>query len=372
MNRFAREGDKLSPFFLFFLFYVGIAGIGALSFQTSLAAHAGYDAWISVIATGATVHVLVWMTYRTLSSEPGERDVADLHRAWFGRLAGAFLNAAVVLYFLYAAYAEWKTYLEVIEVWLFPGMNRFPVVVMVTILIYYAVSGGIRTVAGLSFWGMILAYFLVIPQIFLALQYAHPRNLLPLFDHSAADVLAAAKSMAVHYSGFEVLLFVYPFLKNPADSQRWAHGAVLFGTVLYLILLLTTFMYFSVGQLEHTVWPTLNMTTIIEFPFFQRLEYLAISLWLIKNIAGVSLSLWAAGRAASSVWPIGERRWLLGFLLVMLAFDSWVAGRDRIDRMLALYVEIAFYFLYAYIPLLFVCTLVRSRWLRRSRRANAE
>ena len=52
-----------------------------------------------------------------------------------------------------------------------------------------------------------------------------------------------------------------------------------FSTLIYVVLAIVSFMYYSEGQLNHTIWPTLTMLKIIKVPFIQRFEYIIIFVW---------------------------------------------------------------------------------------------
>ncbi len=39
---------------------------------------------------------------------------------------------------------------------------------------------------------------------------------------------------------------------------RSAHAGIVFSTLIYVVLAIVSFMYYSEGQLNHTIWPTLT------------------------------------------------------------------------------------------------------------------
>ncbi|XEC97645.1 GerAB/ArcD/ProY family transporter [Paenibacillus tarimensis] len=351
----------ISPYLIIFLLYVSTVGVGILSYQRKISEHAGYNAWISVILTGISIHIILWMIYKILSSDRDGQDIITINNKLFGKVLGNLLNSATVLYIVYGAFVKLKVYIELIQVWLFPVMNILPVSIVIALLIYYAVSGGFRSVTGISVWATVFSITSVIPQVFMVLPFLHPLNLLPPLNHSATDILLSSKSMVFEYMGFETLLIFYPFIKTPAKSQKWAHILVLLDTFLYLIILIIAFMFFSEGELRHSVWPTLDMISIFEVPLLQRLEYFAISLWLIKIIAGISVYLWVACRGMKSVFHIRQRNSLVVFLIAIVTLNYFITDHRSIERVSELYGTIGFYFIYAYIPFMFVCVLIRKR-----------
>lgn len=356
------EKHSISPFLIVPLMYVSMVGVGVLNFQRELAEHAGYNAYISVVLVGISIHLILWMIYKILRSNQEGLDVTAINNTCFGKIAGNIINFAIVLYFCFGAYIEFSAYIEVIQVWMFPSMKILPISTILVLLIYYTVSGGFRSVTGLSFLGLLITIPFIIPENLLVLPYTHPLNLMPLFNHSITDILLSSKSMLYQFMGFEALLVFYPFIKSPEKSQKWAHLAVFFVTLMYLMIIIITFMYYSEGQLREIFWPTLNMLKIIEGPVFMRVEYLAISMWLIKILANISLSLWVACRGMKNVFQIKPRVSLLAFLVGILILEYFVKDRSIFRWISEFYSDVGLYFIYGYIPIMFVVTQVRKNW----------
>lgn len=367
MNNPVDEKHLISPYFIVPLMYVSMVRVGVLNFQREVAEHAGYNAYISIVLVGISIHLILWMIYKILRSNQEGVDVSAINKTCFGKIAGNIINFAIVLYFFIGAFIEFKAYIEVIQLWVFPSIKILPISTILVLLIYYTISGGFRSVTGLSFLGLLITLIFIIPQNLLVLPYTHPLNLLPLYNHSITDILLSSKSMLYQFMGFEALLLFYPFIKSPEKSQKWAHLAVVFVTFMYLMIIIITFMYFSEGQLREIFWPTLNMLKIIEGPVFQRVEYLALSMWLIKFLAGISLSLWAACRAMKTVFQIKPRVSLLAFLVGILILEYFLKDRILFRWISELYSDVGLYFIYGYIPMMFVVTQVRKNWNKGSR-----
>ncbi|CAM4179379.1 spore germination protein (amino acid permease) [Paenibacillus endophyticus] len=355
MNNEMKDKYQLSPILLYFLLFVSIIDLGILSYQKTILHFAGYNAWISVFITGIGVHVIVWMIYRILSSFKNEAmDVIDVNRICFGLIIGKIFDAMIIFYFFYGAFLMFRGYLSIVQVWLFPGMPIWPVSLVLIILIYYTVTGGIRTINGLSFWGMLAVIACVLPLLFMLTKYLHPLNLKPLLNHSVTEIMLSSKSMVFQFLGVESLLMIYPFIQSPAKSQKWAHFAVLTSTALYVLLLAITFMFYSENELKLLVWPTLHMYMILHVQFFQRLEHVAVSILCITIIANLSLSLWMASRAARRSFSIKQHRSILVFLFAFLLGAVFIKDYDNLMAFIDPYSATGFYLLFGYIPILFV------------------
>lgn len=342
--------------------YVQMVGVNILFFQRQVVECAGYDAWISVLLTGISIHIVVWMMYKILFTVQAGGDITAVNRDIFGNVAGNIFNLGIVFYFFFGAFFNFLTYIEVIQVWIFPTIDIMPISIVILIFIAYCVISGFRSITGLSLVGLLFTLLFIVPQLSMTLPYAHPQNLLPLFRHSVPEIVNSSKVMLTQYTGIEAILLFYPFIKTPLNSHKWAQATVLFVTLLYSVILVITFMYFSENQLLHTTWPTLNMLMIIELPVLQRVEYLAISIWMIKILATICLSLWVACRGMKNALRIKPRWSLFVFLAGMAVLEYLLKDSSNSNRTTEIFLGTGLYMMYAYIPCIFVISQLKNRW----------
>ncbi|QGQ97723.1 hypothetical protein EHS13_23955 [Paenibacillus psychroresistens] len=279
-------------------------------------------------------------------------------------MVGKIFDFIVHLYFLLGAMIMFRSYLSVVQVWLFPVLPIWPVSLILVILIYYTVIGGLRSVCGLSFWGVWASILCTLPLLFMFYSYLHPLYLAPVWSHSVGEILLSSKSMVLQYLGIESIFVVYPFLHTPAKSQKWAHFALLTGTFVYVVITLITFMFFSEGQLKELIFPTLHIFQVFQIPFFQRIEYLVISIFLISVAANITFGLWMACRMVKRSLNIKQHLSLLIYLLIFFISSILIKDYDRLLSFIQIYATAGFYFLYLYVPILYFWIQLRKKSLK--------
>ncbi|MDR7002588.1 spore germination protein (amino acid permease) [Neobacillus niacini] len=332
-------------------------GVGILSYQRTLAKSSGHDAWMAVIITGIIVHSLIWMMYKILDKEKG--DLIQVHQHTFGKWVGGILSVFFLVYFLAETIIVLRTYIEIIQVWMFPLMKTWPFTLIFLLCTYYCVSNGFRTVTGICFLGVVMPFYLFL--IFLVpLEYSNFRNLLPVWDTSMKGIALSVLDMTFGFSGFPLLLLYYPFIQKPETSQKWAHYGNLFSMVIYLFVLLVTLVYFKQEHLLKTIWPTLTLWKIIELPFVERFEFIGITSWSIVILPIICLEVWGASRIAKQLFKMKQKKAVVIFLLVCLISCSLLRDRESI-QLVARVVSFAGYFFYIYIPFLFIVHYIRFR-----------
>lgn len=358
MEQLVPEKVKISPFLVFFIIHQMQFGVGVLGFQRIIAQSAGYDAWIAVLIAGLSIHVIISLMYKIVGTVNG--DIMKAHTFVFGKKMGKLMSLPFAVYFTLIIVTTLRTYVEVIQVWMFPDMSTFWYSLAFCGLSIYIVFGGLRTVTGVAFFGTVLPAYLLFTFLF-TLPHADFKNLLPIFDHSIMDLVKATYQMSVSFLGYEVLLFVYPFIKEPQKSKKWVHYGVLFTTIQYIYLSILTFAYFSEGQLQRYIWPTLTMWKIVEMPFVERFEYIGIANWNLVVIPSVCISLWCASRIVKTVTNLKQKYGVFMISIVVLITINFLKTRQQISTLIDYTGEISFIINYGYIPLLFFLTLIVKR-----------
>ncbi len=133
--------------------------------------------------------------------------------------------------------------------------------------------------------------------------------------------MKGTRSTSLSMLGFEMILMFYPFIKNPETSQKYAHGGALATTLLSLLLYFVSTVFYSQKQLVLTLWPTLSLTSVIEFPFIQRFEYITVSWWAIVIIPNMVIPLWAASRGVKRLFNVQQKYplWVMSIIILLVS-----------------------------------------------------
>ncbi|MFD0824485.1 GerAB/ArcD/ProY family transporter [Neobacillus sp. M.A.Huq-85] len=358
MEQIVPEKAKISPFLVFFLIHKMQVGVGVLGFQRIIALTAGYDAWISVIISGLSIHIILWMMYKI--AETADGDIMKAHTVIFGNKMGKLISLPFVIYYLVSAVTVLSNFIRVIQVWMFPDLSTLWYSLAFCCLATYIVFGGIRTIAGVAFFGFVLPAYLVFTFLF-TIPYADFRNLLPIFDHSIKDLVKASYHMSFTNSGYLILLFIYPFIKEPKKSKKWAHLAVLIAMIAYTFLAILTFAYYSEGQLQKNIWPTLTMWKIVEMPFVERFEFIGIATWTIVLLPNFCISFWCSSRIIKKVTNLKQKYGVLLIFMLVVIIIYFLKTGQQIYTLTSYIGKIGFIIDYGYIPLLFFLLLIVKR-----------
>ncbi|CAM4152790.1 spore gernimation protein GerH [Bacillus manliponensis] len=350
---------QVSPIFVFFLIHSAQFGAGVLGFARIIAKVAGYDAWMGVLINGILIHIFVWMIYYILKDTEG--NIIDLHQQVFGKWLGNLISILLMIYFFIISISVIRTYVEIVQVWMFPTASTWLLTTFLCLVSYYIISSGFRVITGICVVsiGGTLGYILL---SFWMMKYAHFDNLLPVFSHSAGDILQSTKLSVFSMTGFELVLMIYPFLKKAETSAKYAQYGVLFSNFLYLLSTILAFAFFSEKQLSKTIWSQLSMTQVIQFPFIERLEYLAISGYALVIITSFVLPIWAATRGTHEIFKVKQKYILIALMFLVVVISQLLTTRHEINDYISKTSNISFWMIYIYIPILFLIVWGKRTW----------
>ncbi|MBT2687508.1 GerAB/ArcD/ProY family transporter [Bacillus sp. ISL-47] len=356
---------KISPFLVFYMIMSMQIGIGVLGYQRIIAMDTGYDAWISILFAGGCIHVIVWMIYKIGEAVNG--DIVTAHKFLLGNFFGKALSSIFIGYYILYSLTVVRTFIEVIQVWMFPELNTFWFSFGFMILVVYIIFGGFRTVVGTAFFGLVLPAYLLLTFGW-ATKFANFYNLLPIWDHSIKEILTASFHMSLTFIGFEIILFFYPFIKEPKKSQKWAHLAVLATTLIYTVLAIITFAYFAEEQLAKQIWATLTMWKIVEMPFVERFEYIGIANWNLVILPNVCISIWIASRLVKRIFNIRQKIGVFFIVGAVLFSITFLDTREKINMLNNNIGKMGFAFTFIYIPMLFFAIMIAKKLKKKGKK----
>lgn len=349
---------KISPFLVFYVIISMQIGIGVLGYQRIIAEYAGHDGWISILILGAYIHIVLWMMYKLCEMVDG--DIITVHEFLFGRWFSKVISIGFVLFYMVYLLSFILNFIEVIQIWMFPDMNNFVFSLFFLLLSLYIVYGGLRTVVGICFFGTVLPSYLLFTFTF-TLKYADFTHLLPIMDHKLTELLQASYHMSLTSVGFEAILFIYPFINEPKKSKKWAHIGVATTTIFYTILAIIAFAYFSREQLHNTIWATLSMWQMVQFPFVERFEYIGVANWCLILLPNICLSLWIGSRLLKRATKLKQRKGAILISVISVIIVSFFEKGVDIESFNKIVELMTFVFVFVYIPILYFFSLIKKK-----------
>lgn len=321
---------QFHAFLLFFIISNTQIGIGIFNYERYIFQVAGHDAWISVLLAGVVTHLMIWIITRALDKY-GSADLFGINYDLFGKWAGSLLNILYLIYYIVVTSLILRDYIEVVQAWVFPDLSTWILALMIILLSVYAAYGGIRVIIGMCVLGFVVIFVTSI-CFYYPLRYSVWTQLLPIMETDPAKILRGAGRMSFSLAGFEVLMIIYPYIRDKAKANLYSQLSLLYTNVVYIAILIIAIVYFSPCQLRRSIWPSINLLKIAKFSFLERIEFIIVSLWMLLALTGILLNMWVVTRGMKRMWGWNSKIVLWGVSLIILTVAVYTESHEQIEK----------------------------------------
>ncbi|WP_394175905.1 GerAB/ArcD/ProY family transporter [Guptibacillus hwajinpoensis] len=346
---------------LFFIIFQTQVGVGVLSLPTSLYSGAGADGWITLILTGAIIQGVIYILYLLSNRFPS----STLYE-YAPKIVGKYI--AFVLSLLYIAFAistaviVLELFETTVKTWV---LFRTP---MLAILLLLTLTGTYLAVGKLKVMGRFyqIVSILIVPLVIMAaytLKDADLRYILPIGENGIGTILKATQKGIVSMLGFEVILFVYPYVQDKGKAAlKSASLANLAVTSLYAFLTFTTYVFFSPKQLEMIPEPIVYMLKGVSFIIVDRVDLLFLSIWIISVMTSYASYLYIGG---IGIQYLTKRKKTTGPIIIVaivsLILSTFTHDRYTIETLSSYHANASYFFALGIPILLWIISVITKK-----------
>jgi spore germination protein len=277
-----RNDDKISNFELGNLIFLTILGVGIINLPSLLAKDADSDAWILVIVDGGIIATIAYIMCKIGQRHSNLGFVGTLQYL-FGKILGTAMAVPVALYTLVLTAVELRLFAEVTKIYLLHKTPLEFIILPIIILTVLLVRMGIEPISRAFGIYLFIIGFAVLFIIATGYQGNDYSNLLPMFKTPIPKFISGISSVIFAFSGFELLLVVFPYVRHPMETVRVAFAAIGSITVLYVVITIYCISKLGVEETKASIWPVMALVKTIAMPggFIQNLEGILSSLWVV-------------------------------------------------------------------------------------------
>ncbi|WP_456274479.1 GerAB/ArcD/ProY family transporter [Bacillus sp. AK031] len=362
------KGLMFNSFFIMFVVHVAQTGVGIAGLPRIIFLESGNDAWISVLLSGVllafaiTVIVLLLKNYESA-------DLYGIHKDIFGKWVGCLFSLAYIGYLFLIAYLVIMHYTEMVQAWIFPQLPTWLLTGLLIFLTVYAVLGGVRVIVGLSFLTFILTAWLAL-MLYAPLRYIDYTHFFPIWNHSLKEIGTGVYKTAFSVIGFELLLLLYPYVKDKKKILKFSLYGIGYTTFLYTLVTFVSIGFFSEMTLEKTIWPVLSMFKIVRIPNLERFEFIAVSYWMLVILPNICLYFWAATRGIKRVTGFKQRKSIFLFAIALWICTFFIDQRIEMNMFTDKTATASFFLTFLY-PLLLLALVMLKKFAKKLKGESA-
>lgn len=347
--------------YLVFFIIVGVQiGVGILSIPRFIFEEARQDAWISVIIAFIYMAIVLTIMFAILGKYKNA-DIFGIQVDVFGKWIGKFLGTIYILFFLAEFLSVLLTYIEVIQIFIFPTLPTFIMALALVILVIHSVLGGIRTVIGVTFLFTILSpwVLLLLYDPISRIEYNH---FFPMFDTSIWKLISGAQTTTFSFLGLELLFIFYPFIENKQKAKLPAYLGIATSSLVVLIMTVVSIGYYSPQYFNKMDWAGLTLFKSVSFSFMERFDYLIITEWMMVILPILALLMYAITHGMKRLYAVPQKKTLYITAIIVLIISSFFKKENNIEKITSFIHHIGFWIVFVYPIILFPFVLIKKKW----------
>jgi spore germination protein KB len=326
---------KLSGYQLFvltMLFQVGSTIVFGFSSSS------GRDAWFTALLS-SVLGVVVIVIYTTLLRFKPNLSLVKWFPATFGRFIGTVVAWLYPLAFLYTAARVLRDFGDLLATTILSQTPFLAIVGLYMILITYALSQGIDTVArvGEILFPIVLVALVALEIVLLASSHVlQPTRLLPILEKGFLSELKAIWPLNVTVPFGETIVFAM-FWKY-AEQPKHVMKITVTATLLYGVMIATAdaLAVAALGELifKKSTYPLLTLLQQIEVAdFIEHLDALIILQGIAIGFFKIALFMLGAIHGVQELTGIRDQKWLVLPMSILVIVLSIVMAPNVVEHM---------------------------------------
>ncbi|ASK60918.1 spore gernimation protein [Virgibacillus phasianinus] len=360
VNVKVKSNLQIRAFYLFFIITSIQTGTGIMGGPKYIFVAAGRDAWLSILIAFVYLFLVIWAMYIILKQYTNA-DILGIQIDIFGVWIGKFLGSIFIIHLAMSLFTVLITYIEVIQIFIFPTFPAYTLAFILLFLIIYSVLGGIRVIVGVVFIFFIAIQFLMVLLIMPALRI-DIMHLLPAFQTPIMDLLKGARETTYSLLGFEIFLLLYPFIQNKEKIKLPVFLGIAWTIFTLLMVTVISIGYYSPKQLETLDWATLGLFKIVSFSFIERFDYIVVTSWLMVVLPNMILLMWGITYSVKRLYKISQKMTLYITSGIMLAACFFFQDTHSIIALTSNFAKVAFWLVFVYPFGLLPLVLIKKKW----------
>jgi spore germination protein KB len=317
--------EKISCNQLGILLFSFVASTIILTIPGLMAMFAKQDAWLSVIPSTSTGLLSIWVMTQLAKRYPG-LTIMEYSQKILGKWLGKCLGAYYIYFWFMSISIMTIQHTFFIKTLLLPRSPSIVGSLTLLILCGLAVYMGIEVIGRCSEFLTPLKLVFLVPLLILTIGAADPEQLRPFLGDGILPVLQGAILPAGAFMNqLFILGWLLPYLNQPQKALKVSLYALVCIFIFIFIVVLSTIMVLGslTGQLNYSYLSVMQYIGIEGS--FERLEAIAVMIWVIGSFVKVSLSLFILCLSISQLFGIRNYRDLVAPITLLCLIGSvWV------------------------------------------------
>lgn len=273
---------------LAFIIFFSTLGIDVLFFPQIIVRYGAQDSWIFTGIGALYPFYIVFLSVFLCKKFPDE-NILKLSKKCFGRFFGSILNMFFLIQFIFYTTIRCSELSNLTRLFIIYFLTPNAVISVAVAVAVYTCTRGLQAMAR----AFNVAFYFILPVFFIplgAIKYGNLSNILPVFDPNIPDPLGGIITGISLYYGVEILLLLYPYLKNKKDIKKAGIKGTLMSTVIFVWFMFISIYYLGIDIVPKFLWPVGAATKAINIPSVKNFIFIFMFYFVILALISISIN----------------------------------------------------------------------------------
>ncbi|MCB2295037.1 spore germination protein [Clostridium algoriphilum] len=314
---------------LFFILVGCIIGMGFTALPVDVVSIAKQDGWISTIIGGIYPLYIVLIGGVIIKKYP-DSNIMNLSRAYFGKIIGNTLNMLFMLQFLFYAVlviSGSSNQLRAYSVYFIP---HFKMVMLFATIACYASIKGLKVLGRFTSITFFLLCLIIVAST-VTFKSSSILNVKPFLGAGVPKILEGSLKSAFAYANMELLLIIYPYVKQKKDILKVALISTLVIIFFHTWVVFTSIYFSGPDLIPKQIWPFSFVAESFKIPVINNFRYVDIIVLTILAYKTISIEFYASSKILNNITKI-KRKTICFLLFPIIFICPMLIGNEVIRR----------------------------------------
>ncbi|WP_458462243.1 GerAB/ArcD/ProY family transporter, partial [Paenibacillus sp.] len=294
------------------LIFMMVVGDMMLIYPSVITSYAKQDAWICALVGVPLGMALMLMLLKLCDLYP-EKNLVQISRSILGFWPGTLVSLFYLFFFIIGTSTHTREVGDFMASQIFQYTPIRVIILMFVITLGWGVYHGLETIGRSSELLMPVLIVFIVVLAFCLLPQVDSSNLKPVMGTSAVSILQGILVSIIYPVGELIpLMMIIPYTLKQAHRTRNVLVAAGLGNLLLAILVTISLLVLGAFLTQHNIYASFVLSQKINIGgFFQRIEAIMASSWLISTYVKAMVYLYAFVVGCAELFSLKQYRMLI-------------------------------------------------------------
>lgn len=334
-------------------------GVCVMSLPNNMVKEAKQDGWMSIIVASIYPFYIVFIA-AFLSKKYPNQNILVLSKRYLGKIVGTTMNFLFLITFIMYLLFEAAGIGNFLRTYIIDFLNNFQFLIILIPITAFTAYKGLKVLSKMS---EIIFYNLIIMGAIslLVLPRGSYLNLCPVFQSGVIKIVQGVKNGIYDYVGIEMILLIYPRIKDKNKVLKSGLKGVLFTCFSYTWVTIAAIYYLGVSIINKALWSGLYILESLRVPIINNFRVVSMFLFTFVSVTVVSTYYYCFGLIIKDFFSgINRKMIFITSVPIMIILCLYLGNEIKLRELIALTIPFAVIYNVFYVTIIAMLSIIKK------------